>query len=123
MAMDGETIFGIIMMTACGFGIGAIFYGIGVWASKRTDPMHFWTGTTVDPKTISDVSAYNQENARMWKVYSVPFWLAGLLQILSAWIPQLAIAVAVLLVTSCTAGLVWLIWKYGRIKKKYRAIS
>ena len=121
--MDGETIFGIIMMTACGFGIGAIFYGIGVWASKRPDPMHFWTGPTVDPKTISDVSAYNQENARMWKVYSVPFWLAGLLQILSAWIPQLAIAVAVLLVTSCTAGLVWLIWKYGRIKKKYRAIS
>ena len=27
--------------------------------------MHFWSGTSVDPSKISDVKAYNKENAKM----------------------------------------------------------
>ena len=65
--MSGEEILGAIVMFFCGFGCGGLFYWIGTWASQRKDPMHFWTGSTVDPKTISDIPAYNQANAQMWK--------------------------------------------------------
>ena len=34
--MDGAKIFGVIIMALCGFGCGALFFGMGVWAAKRT---------------------------------------------------------------------------------------
>lgn len=32
-----------------------IFMGMGVWALIRKTPMHFWSGTTVKPETITDI--------------------------------------------------------------------
>ena len=118
--MDGERIFGIILMTFVNLLCAGIFYGIGFWAQKRSDPMHFYTGTTVDPKTISDIPAYNRENAKMWKAFSIPFWLCAGCALGSIWFDVLMIVSIVLLALGCTVGIGWLICKYHKILKKYK---
>ena len=118
--MDGERIFGIILMTFVNLMCAGIFYGIGVWAQKRKDPAHFYTGTTVDPKTISDIPAYNHENARLWKQYSIPFWLCAACALGSIWSEMLMTVSIVLLALACTVGIGWLIYRYHRILKTYK---
>ena len=118
--MDGERIFGIILMTFVNLMCAGIFYGIGVWAQNRKDPMHFYSGTTVDPKTISDVPAYNRDNARLWKQYSIPFWLCAGCAFGSIWAEVLMIVSIVFLVFGCTLGSGLLLWRYHRILKTYK---
>ena len=57
-------------------GCALLFVGIGIYAQKLEKPMWFWSGSYVDPATISDVKAYNLENARMWYAYSLWFWVS-----------------------------------------------
>ena len=118
--MDGERIFGIILMTFINLLCAGVFYGIGVWAQKRKDPAHFYSGTTVDPKTISDIPAYNHENARLWKQYSIPFWLCAGCALGSIWFEVLMVVSIVLLTLGCTVGIGWLIYRYHRILKTYK---
>ena len=118
--MEGAQIFGVIMMCFGGFGCGALYFWIGHWAESRKDPMHFYTGTTVDPKTITDVPAYNRENAKMWKQFSVPFWLCGLCAFGSIWLESLMTVSIIMIVLACTVGIGWLVWKYNRILKTYQ---
>ena len=118
--MNGDTILGMIIMTFCNLLCAGTFYGIGVWAAGRKDPMHFYSGTTVDPGTISDIPAYNRENAKMWKTFSLPFWLSGFCAILSLFIPWLSTVSIVLMVAGCTFGIGWLVWKYNSIFKRYQ---
>lgn len=117
--MDGERIFGIILITFVNLMCAGIFYGIGMWAQNRKDPMHFYSGSTVDPKTISDVPAYNKENSRLWKQYSIPFWICSICSIASIWVESLMTVSIVVLVLGCTLGGVWLVCKYHKIHKKY----
>lgn len=118
--MEGERLFGIILMTFINLMCAGIFYGIGVWAQKREDPMHFYSGTTVDPKTISDIPAYNRENEKLWKTYSVPFWICALCAFASIWVDVLMTVSIIVLVLGCTVGIGWLVWKYQRILKAYK---
>ena len=118
--MDGERIFGIILMTFINLMCAGIFYGIGVWAKKRKDPMHFYAGSTVDPKTISDIPAYNRENAKLWKVFSVPFWFCAGCAFASIWLDVLMTAAIIVLVLGCTVGIGWLITRYHKILKSYK---
>lgn len=113
--MDRKEIAGIVILLACYWGSAALFYGIGIWACKRKTPMHFWAGTEVDPSTISDIPAYNRANGKMWKLYSIPYWIAGLL---SFWAVG-RIAALILLTLACTVGLWWLIRRYRSIEKQY----
>lgn len=117
--MDGEQLFGMIIMCVVSFGCGALFYGIGLWAQKRKDPMHFYAGTTVDPKRITDIPAYNEENASMWKRYSLPYFTTGVLEIASAYDAHFSIAAIVLLITAGTIGIFWLLWQYKLICSRY----
>lgn len=117
--MNGDTIFGMIIITFCSLLCAGIFYGIGIWAARRKDPMHFYSGTSVDPRTISDIPAYNRANAKMWKIFSIPFLLCGLCSILSLFIPWCSTVSIALLVAGCTLGIGWLVSKYHRILKKY----
>ena len=119
-SMDGEQIFSIILMTFVNLLCAGIFYGIGVWAQKRKDPMHFYSGTTVDPRTISDVPAYNRENAKLWKQYSIPFWFCAAFAFGSIWMEILMKISVALLIVGCTLGGIWLILKYNRILKAYK---
>ena len=104
-------------MVVCCWGSAALFYGIGVWANRRKTPMHFWAGTELDPKTVSDIPAYNHENAVMWKLYSIPYWIAGALSLFQA--QWCAIAALILMVLACFPGLLILIRHYRRLEAKY----
>ena len=114
--MDGEAIFGMIIMSMCSFGCAGTFFGIGAFAVKRKDPVHFWTGSSVDPKTISDIPAYNRANAKLWKRYSVPYWLSGMFALFG-----LPVVSGILLFLACTIGIWWLVSSYNRILKRYKA--
>ena len=117
--MNAGKILGAIVMALCGFGCGALFFGIGVWATKRKDPMHFYSGTTVDPKTISNVHAYNRANGKMWKQFSVPFWMCGVLAIGSLWADWCSLAYTILIFAGSVIGGIWLVLRYNQISKKY----
>lgn len=118
--MKSEAIFDIIMMVFFGFGCGALFYWIGVWAQKRKDPMHFWSGSSVDSKTISDIPAYNYANARMWKIYSIPYWVTGVIGLLCVIDIRLSILSMIPIGLACTVGIWWLIHTYRKIEKQYK---
>ena len=105
---------GMIIWCITIFGCAILFFGLGVYAEKREKPMHFWAGTTVDEKKITDVKTYNKENARMWKIYSLWYFASGVIYFWSTWI-----AVAIL-VLSCTLGIGILIATFNRIEKKYK---
>ena len=96
------------------FGCAALFVGIGIYAKRLDTPMWFWSGSNVDPNSITDVEQYNAENARMWILYSLWFWISGI-----AWIWSEGIAIAILVLGS-TVGIALLIWSYLRIEKKYK---
>ena len=119
--MDGETILGAVVLIFCGFGCGSLFSWIGSWAERRKDPMHFWTGSAVDPKTITDVPAYNKANGKMWKRYAVPYWLTGWCGF--ACFLNLSFAAqfgCILIGLASTVGIVWLVCAYKRIEKRYK---
>lgn len=105
---------GTIVWYVTMFGCAALFVGIGVYARKLEKPMWFWSGTEVNPDTITDVHAYNRENSRMWIAYSAWYWIAGL-----AWIWSAAIAL-IALALGCSVGILWLIRTYLKIEKKYK---
>ena len=111
--MDGERILGIIVMVFCSLMCGGIFFGLGVWAKKSKKPVHFYSGTTVDPKTVSDIPAYNLENSKMWMIYSVPFWVCGIVSFFSVGIA------AIIMTVASFPGFLWLIFRYKRICKEY----
>ena len=117
--MDGEQIVGMVIMCVTGFGCAGLFSAIGVWAEKRKDPMNFYSGTSVDPATISDVDAYNRENSKMWKAYAIPYWISGIFQLLSIFWSPLAIFAVILMISSATLGIVWLIRRYTKICNTY----
>ena len=112
--MPGEDIFGLIIMVGCCWLCAAVFCGIAFWATKRKDPMHFYSGTTVDSRTISDIPAYNRENARMWYIYSSFFWISGIVAFFHM------MAAVVIMVLACFPGMLLLVHHYHRIHKKYK---
>lgn len=96
------------------FGCAALFVGIGAYAWKLEKPMWFWSGSVVDPDSITDVKSYNRENARMWILYSLWYWAAGI-----AWIWSHGAAL-IALTLGCSLGIVILIATYLKIEKKYK---
>lgn len=105
---------GKIIMWVVTFGCALLFFGIGVYARRLDKPMWFWTGTEVDPSTISDIKKYNKENAIMWQTYSLWYFASGIAEIWSS------IVALVFLLLGCSIGLVILVAWYSRIYKKYR---
>ncbi|NLU51658.1 MAG: hypothetical protein GXX10_02170 [Clostridiaceae bacterium] len=94
-----------------------IFGGIALWAFKRKDPMHFWSGSTVKPEEISDIPSYNHANGLMWTIYTVCMIVTGILSLFSIKIGS------ILLVIICVPGTIVLVVAYNRIYNKYRSTS
>ena len=105
---------GIIIWCLTVFGCAARFFGIGVYAKRLDKPMWFWAGSEVDPATLTDVKAYNGENANMWKWYSVWFWFAGI-----AWFWSEVLALVIMLL-GCSVGIGLLVYTFQKIEKKYK---
>ena len=103
-----------IISLGVSFGCAMLFFFIGLFASKREKPMWFWSGTQVDESEITDVKQYNKENGRMWKLYSLYFFAAGIAGIWSSTL------FSVILVLSFTVGLAGLILTYNKIYNKYK---
>ena len=117
--MSGEDIFGLIIMVTVSFGCGVLFYAMGLLAVRSKKPFGFWTGKEVKPETISDIPAYNRENGKMWKLYSLPWFVTGVLYFGGIRFPALQWLSVALLIAAGTAGIGWLICRYNRIFKKY----
>ena len=117
--MFGKNIAGVVIMLVCSWGCAALFYFIGRFADKNQKPIHFWAGTQIDPRHVSDIAAYNHESAVMWKLYSIPYWLAGFLSCFGVVSDAFTIAGASVLFIACFPGLWFLIQKYRKIEKTY----
>ena len=105
-----ESLFSAIIVWVCGL----IMWALAFWAYKRTTPMHFWAGTTVKPEEISDIPAYNRENALMWFIYGAFSFVSGIVMLFSVAIG------AILVFVLSVFGIIPLIWNYKRIYKKYK---
>ena len=105
---------GKIIWWVVSFGCAILFYSIGVYATKLEKPMWFWSGVEVKDSEITDVEQYNKANGRMWKLYSLWYWIAGGLTI---WDATVAV---VPLILGCTVGMVLLVATYRKIYEKYK---
>ncbi len=99
---------GNIIMLVCMWFCAGLFLGFGLYALRREEPMWFWSGEKVPKDTVTDVPAYNKAHSRLFLLYSLPWWLGGLL------------GLAHPLAAAIVAGLAWLIWSHGNIEKRYR---
>ena len=106
---------GTIIWCVTVFGCAVLFVGLGIYAKGLKKPMWFWAGTEVDPNSITDVKAYNAENAKMWMWYSLWYWVAGF-----AWFWSEGIALAAMILGS-SVGIGMLIHTFQKIEKKYKA--
>ena len=106
--MFGKNIAGVVIMLVCSWGCAVLFYFIGRFADKNQKPIHFWAGTQIDPRHVSDIAAYNHESAVMWKLSCF-----GLIS------EVFIIAGAAVLFIACFPGLCFLIQKYRKIEKTY----
>lgn len=109
--------FGNIIFASICWLCSLIFGVIALWAFKRKDPMHFWSGSTVKPEEITDIPSYNRANGLMWAIYTVCMVMTGILSLFNI------IAGVILLVVICVPGIVVLIVAYNRIYNKYRSTS
>lgn len=117
--MNTDAFAGTVIMVVCCWGCAALFSGIGLWAKHSLKPVNFYSGTSVDPKTISDISAYNRANGRMWMLYSLPFWMAGAFSLFIGRANWCAIAALCLITLACVPGLFLLVRAYKRICGQY----
>lgn len=102
-----------IIMIVCSLGCALVFLLMGIHMGKMDTPANFWSGTTVSAAAVSDIPAYNKAMKRMWCIYSIPFWLSGILYLISP-----GISVTILMLSS-TVGIGWLLYEDHVIEKKY----
>lgn len=117
--MSGEQIVGIVFFLLCTWGCGIVFFVIGLHADRSSKPVNFWAGQELDPHRVTDIAAYNHENAVLWKRYSIPFWLSGAVFALEVVNDAFSIAGIIVLFSACFPGLLLLIRKYKQIEKRY----
>lgn len=110
---DKEKIVTDIIWLLCTWGCGSLFAGIGWFAKTLSEPMWFWSGSTVPADTVKDIPAYNREMAGMCGIACHFLWITG---ITFMWPPALsAIAMGIAVVM----GIPIMIRRYHRIRKKY----
>lgn len=117
--MDSASIFGSIIMLICCLFCSIAFLGISLLARNRKDPMHFYSGIAIDPKTVSDIPAYNLANARMWLMFSIPFVLSFIASIVSFFAAWASILCALLLFGGCIIGIPLLFLRYRKIADEF----
>ena len=117
--MTGDDIIGLIVILLVSLGCGALFFGMGHCAERSKKPFGFWTFKEVRPESITDIPAYNRENGKMWKLYSLPWFLTGVLYSGGIRFYALEWLSVALLVLVNTAGIGWLVCRYNRIFRKY----
>lgn len=91
-----------------------LFFGIGVFAWNRKDPIWFWAGSKVDKEDITDVKSYNHENAIMWMVYGTSILITPIfIDIVGIWIFFIIYIVVIM------GGAITMMIRYEMIYEKY----
>ena len=101
-------------VAAIGWSCAPVILIMALWIYKRRKPIHFFAGTSVEPSEITDVTAYNRANAKMWVCYAIWLIIVGILSIFSRTIGL------VLSVASLFPGVLFLYIPYKRIYNKYK---
>lgn len=117
--MERSQILGIIIMCCCCFGSGLIFLFVGIHADRSKTPVGFWSGFEVKAEFVRDIAGYNKENARMWKCYCIPYFLAGIAEILSCVHEAFLILCIIMLILAALPGIPILIRHYRKIEIRY----
>ena len=104
---------GMLIWLLCIWGSGLAICLCALLYSRKPKPMHFGSGVQVPSARCRDIAGYNRANRNMWLLYSLPYWLGGLLFFRWRW---LAIGMVTL---AGTLGILVMIWAYGKIAKKY----
>ena len=73
----------------------------------------------MDPGKVTDILEYNRANAVMWKIYSIPYWLSGILACLG-YFSEIGTYISVAgLGLACVPGLYLLVRQYHKIEKRF----
>lgn len=108
-----------IVMGITGFLCGGIFTFLGVRALLLKKPVGFWAGTKIDPASVSDVKKYNRANAKMWLIYSVPYWFAGIAGLFNDTSKAASYIFLILLILASSGGLWWVLIHYHKIETDF----
>lgn len=84
-------------------------------------PYEFLGGEQIAPESVTDIPAYNRQNAVMWKWYSLSYFLTGLCALLSIWSRGWNYICLGVLVLGCCGGMIAVICRYRNIRRKYLA--
>lgn len=117
--MDMEAIVGGIIMLFCCWICGDAFLIIGIYAKNTKKPMHFYSGSKIDPETVTDIAAYNRANSKLWILYSIPYFLAGIMAMFGFYGKWAVIVAVIIAVSAAFPGTFLLIQGYHRIERKY----
>lgn len=102
-----------IILLICCWVCAGLFFGIGIYVQRQQEPAHFWSGTKIPRESVTDIPAYNRAQGAMWKIYSLPWWIAG------AAASRSPIAAAVTIGIACVLGIPLLILAHEKIEKRY----
>lgn len=105
--MDKILYFIIMWVTAI------LFIIIGIYAINRKKPMWLWTGSQIPESKIKDVKAYNRAVGKMWLIFSILFFIGGIIDFFS---PLFSI---ILFAFTCIVGIGGIVWCYHKIEEKY----
>ena len=97
------------------FSCAVLFLGLGIWSSRQRKPVSFYAGIAVKPESIRDVRRYNRACGRMWLLYSVPWFAAG---IGALWLGASMVVFALILLAA-VPGSIWLLVRFNRIQREY----
>ena len=89
------------------------FWTIAAYNKSSKDPISFWSGDQSLKDKVKNVAAYNREMAAMYNKYA---WTFAVAAVSGAVHP---LAGAVIMVLSCTIGIVLVYRGYKKILKKY----
>ena len=117
--MSGEQIVSTVIMFCCCLGCGFLFLLIGVRAGRSAKPVSFWAGIEVDAERVRHIAEYNKANARMWKFYSIPYFISGILAQLGFLYSTYMYVSLIVLLLAAIPGIPILILHYKKIEKKY----
>ena len=112
-----ESVIGFVIIFGCGFGLSLF----GLWTGSRTGkPVGFWAnGKPLDPKTVTDIPAYNRTLGKLFRYYGIPCMLSGVIIAFSPVNTMFAYISLVILVVWGVFGTWWLIRSYKQIESKY----
>ena len=118
--MNPEQIFSMIILSACCGGCGAVCLYIGNHAKNSKKPVSLWAnGNPIDPKAVSDIPAYNAAFGKLFRRYSIPYFLIAVIGIIGIRSDWGSWAVLILLFFWAFPGTLWLISEYRKIEKTY----